>query len=713
MQQELVAVKKVNFDTAYREDGSPTWLCDRGHKLWTQKLDRIVKGAMSASDYDTLAALCNAEVEMADANAAVRANGSTFVSTTGRMEISPWARNLHYWTRQHDRMLVKCKFLRMKQNQAPPPKQDNPFTDLLVIDDALVNDTTFESEFVDKSDKYMRDVLVGKIPACQEIKWACERHLKDLDNKKLDYRFSAYKAHRVCAFISKLPHVKGKWAKQKDNRLIVLQPWQCWIVCMIFGWVHKATGLRRFTEVYLEICRKNGKSVLAAAIGLYMLVADGEAGAEVYSGATTEKQAWEVFRPARLMMLGTPELIEAAGVDVLAKELSVDGDGSRFETMIGKPGDGASPSCAIIDEYHEHDAPDQVDTMKTGMLAREQPLLLQITTAGYNLAGPCYETRLKCVKVLEGALKEERMFIAIYSIDLPNENQQKKGDEWSDPKVLAKANPNLGVSVDLDFLLAAQRSAVLTISEQTRFKTKHLNVWCAARNAWISLQQWQEAAMPNLKMEQMKGDQCWFIFDLASKLDIAAYIVLFMRIIDDLRHYYCFGKYYLPEEQAETPSKNQLMYQKWHKQGILTLTNGATTDFERIRDDIIADALVYDPEEVVYDPFNATHMSQLLMGEGLELVEFVQKPQNFAVPMDEVQAALKDKRFHHDGNEAMTWMISNVTVRPAKKGLFWPTKEAPESKIDGPVAMIMGVARASGVEGADEYANALARPVTA
>jgi phage terminase large subunit-like protein len=330
------------------------------------------------------------------------------------------------------------------------------------------------------------------------------------------------------------------------------------------------------------------------------------------------------------------------------------------------------------------------------MLAREQPLMINITTAGFNLAGPCYEHRTKALQVLNGALENERLFAVIYTIDVVPEDstENKKGDDWAHPDALVKANPNLGVSVDKEFLLASQRSAVLNVSEQTKFKTKHLNVWCAARAAWVSLQQWQLAGDSQLEPEELRGSSCWFMFDLASKIDIAAFMILFRRRIAAMNHYYIFGKYYLPEDAIHEPSKNQLMYQKWHRQGLLTLTDGATTDFERIRDDILADAKIYQPLEIVYDPFNATHMSQLLMNEGLNLVEFTQKPQNFAVPMDEVQAALKDGRMHHDGNEMLTWMMSNVTVRPAKKGLFWPTKESPELKIDGPVAMIMGIARA-------------------
>lgn len=668
----------------------PEHLDDRAKAMWIRLRDELAHGHIPTQvDAELLGSLAEAKVQLEDTLALQRKRKLPKGLTAAGV-----LRQKRYWFDQIRLITNKCKFLRAKTNVAQEAPPENPFTEVIRIDVERIDEEMI-SEFVDKANEYARRVVEGEIPACEEIIFACRRHIKDLERARtpsMDYKFSIYLADRACRFISMLPHVKGKWAKHKE--LIRLEPWQCFIVCSLFGWVHKLTNLRRFNEAYLEICRKNGKSVLAAAIGVLMFCADGEHGAEVYSGATTEKQAWEVFRPARLMLMKCPELLEAAGITVQAKQIIIERDGSRFEPLIGKPGDGASPSCAVADEFHEHDTPDLVDTMTTGMLAREQPLMLKITTAGYNLAGPCYEHRTKAKQVLEGLLENERLFVIIYTIDLPNENTGKKGDDWAEEAALQKANPNLGISVEKDFLIPSQRSAVLNVSEQTKFKTKHLNIWCAARAAWISLQQWFVAGDAQLTQDELKGCSNWFSFDLASKSDIAAYMKLFRRRINGVNHYYVFGRYYLPEDQLTTPSKNQFMYQKWHAQQLLTITDGATTDFERIRDDIIADAKIYNPNEIVYDPFNATYMSQLLMNEGLNLVEFAQKPANFAVPMDEVQSALKDSRFHHDANEMLAWMIANVTVKPAKKDLFWPTKETPDAKIDGPVAMIMTIARA-------------------
>lgn len=237
--------------------------------------------------------------------------------------------------------------------------------------------------------QYAADIVKGRIPAGKPIRLQCQRFLDELKTQKakdFPFRFDETKASRVCRFIELLPHSKGKWARAKET--IRLEPWQVWILACTFGWLRKRDGLRRFRVLFVIVPRKNGKSALAAGIGLYMLCADGEFGAEVYSGATTETQAREVFRPAQLMAKRTPALLTRFGVDVLARAIVRYDDASKFETIIGDPGDGQSPSCAIHDEYHEHPDDRQVNTMRTGMGAREQPLQVLITTAGDNLAGP-------------------------------------------------------------------------------------------------------------------------------------------------------------------------------------------------------------------------------------------------------------------------------------------------------------------------------------
>lgn len=536
------------------------------------------------------------------------------------------------------------------------------------------------------------------------VKKAAKRHLDDLERserKDYSYRFDADKGARACRFIECLPHTKGTWAAKHEK--LRLQPWQCFLVVVLFGWLRKANGKRRFRAAYFEIPRKNGKSILGAGIGLYMLLADNEFGAEVYSGATSEKQAWEVFKPAKLMLERTPDLCAALGAEVCAKVLIKASNGSKFEPVIGNPGDGPSPSCAIVDEYHEHQTPALYDSMETGMGAREQPLMLVITTAGYNIAGPCHEKHDELAKVLDGVVENDELFGVMFGID--------PSDDWADPRSLIKANPNYGVSVDAEFLLSQQRQAMANTVQQNRFKTKHLNVWCSVLSGWMNMQQWAMAADPLLDEDELAGEDCYFALDLASKSDLCSEQRLYRKTSHGKTHFYLFGRYWLPEAAIEEPGPNHAHYVKWRDKGLLTQTDGATVDFELITEQVIDDCKRINPLEVVFDPFNATQMAQALMAENIEVVEFVQNPQNFAVPMDELMTAVKDGRFHHDGNEMTAWCFSNVVARPTKKGLFAPMKAKPHQKIDGGVAAFMCMARACAGNTQDDLTDFLANPI--
>lgn len=549
--------------------------------------------------------------------------------------------------------------------------------------------------------RYALDVVSGKVPAGGWVRKSAQRHLDDLKRPKpWPYEFVADKGARVCRFIELLPHTKGRWAAKKES--VRLEPWQCFLVVVLFGWLRKNNGKRRFRTAYWEIPRKNGKSLLAAGIGCYMLAADGEFGAEVYSGATTEKQAWEVFKPAKLMMQRSEAIRARLGVEVNAKTLTRSADASKFEPIIGNPGDGASPSCAIVDEYHEHDTPALYDTMETGMGAREQPLMLVITTAGTNIAGPCHEKHDEVCKVLDGVIENDELMGCVFGIDAE--------DDWADPKVLIKANPNYGVSVDADFLLAQQRQAMQNPIQQAKFKTKHLNVWTSVLSGVMNMQQWTLCGDPMLDEDELAGCDCWIALDLASKSDLCSEQRLYRRDSHGKAHYYLFGRYWLPEEAIAEPGPNHAHYLKWVNQGILTQTDGATVDFEMITEQVIEDCKKLNPIEAIFDPFNAVQMMQSVMREGIEAVEFIQTPQNFAVPLDELTTAVKDNRFHHDGNPMTSWCMSNMVARPAKKGLVSPVKQKPHQKIDGAIAAVMALSRAAVTEG-DDLSSFLRDPI--
>lgn len=553
---------------------------------------------------------------------------------------------------------------------------------------------------VNSANKYARDVVTGKIPACDYVRRACKLHLNDLAASKkrgFKWRFDKDAAERVCEFIELLPHAKGKWAAQRE--LIELQPWQQFIFCCVFGWVSKRTSLRRYREVYIEVPRKNGKSVLAAGVGLYMLCLDGEYGAEVYCGATTERQAWEVFRPARQMVRRTPQLIEAFGIQVSAKNLSVVEDESKFEPLIGDPGDGQSPSCALVDEYHEHPSPALYETMLTGMGAREQPLMFAITTAGFNIAGPCYVQRAQVVDKLTGTVPNDELFGIIYTIDAD--------DDWKDPKVLRKANPNFGISVGAEYLEKRQADAVRYPSRQNAFKTKHLNIWVSAKQAWLNLADWEACGDSALTLESLRGQPCWLGVDLASKSDIAAVALVFRdkietaagRLVD---RWTVFCRSYLPEGAIERADANQSAYQTWANADQLIISDGEEMDFDLIRDDIAELAEQFDVQEIAYDKWRATQLAHQLLKDGANVIEVGGGIATMNMPMRELEAALLSRRFRHGNDPVLTWMAGNVVTRPYK-GCLTPMKadegKTDLRKIDGMVAILMAISRALMADG--------------
>lgn len=529
---------------------------------------------------------------------------------------------------------------------------------------------------------YVRDVLGGKIAVCKWVRLACERQRRDLQAAKtaaFGYYFDPIAAEKICDFVRRLRHVKGKWAGQT----IQLEPWQCFILTTIFGWRRKSDGARRFRQAYLEIPRKNGKSIFAAGIGLYMLVADNEAGAEVYSGATSEHQAWEVFRPAKMMATSTPGFREHFRVSISAGTISVPANGSRFQTLIGNPGDGASPHCAIHDEFHEHKTPEQSDTMKTGMGARMQPLQLYITTAGSNLAGPCYDKRKEICKVLESILHFEDVFGIIYTID--------DDDDWTDLRAWRKANPNFGISVFEDFMAARRLEGIQIASRANEILRKHLNVWTNASTAWMNMVEWRACADAP-PIEEFSGEVCTQGVDLSTKIDIASRARLFTKLIDGVVHYYAYVDHYLPEKALED-SPNKAAYEGWSKTGRLHVTPGGATDIDQIEEDIEAVVKQFEAGDIGYDPFQAQQMANHLNDKGFAMVEVRPTVLNFSEPMKELEALVKTGRFHHDGDPVLEWMVSNVVAHYDKKDNIYPNKERPENKIDGVIAVLMALAR--------------------
>jgi phage terminase large subunit-like protein len=557
--------------------------------------------------------------------------------------------------------------------------------------------------FADRATQYARAVVAGEIPACKWHRLACARHLKDLDRvggEGFPYVFNpeltdadgiTYQpAERVCKFAQLMPHIKGDWAGRGE--LIKLEEWEVFILASIFGWVHAVTFKRRFRVADLFVPRKNSKSTLAAVIGNFMLAVDGEFGAEVYSGATSQDQAMEVFRPALLMARATPIFRQKYGVLANASNLSVTEKNAKFEPVIGKPGDGASPSCAIVDEYHEHKTSELYDTMQTGMGARSQPLMLVITTAGSDISGPCYLHQAELQKILEGVIENDQRFGIVFGID--------EGDDWTSEGALIKANPNFGVSVDADFLKAQQRDALADPRKQNTFKTKHLNVWVAAASPWLNLYHLQQAGDATLALEQFKGEECVVGLDLASKQDIASLVWEFRRQIAGEDHYYLITRNYVP--QAAVDKEENAHYRGWVNSGHLIVTPGNMIDLSQIEEDIFTSAELVVIREIAKDPWGGQQMGANLANQGLEVIDIPQQVRYLSEPMKEIQALVDAGRFHHDDNPCTVWQFSNVEVAPDRNENIFPRKLRAANKIDAAVATIIATSRAMVVSSAEQ-----------
>jgi len=578
-------------------------------------------------------------------------------------------------------MTTAAKTPRAKKAPSTPPVSSATSTKLAEVP------VTFSATLA----AYVAAVTSGQIAACKWVRLACKRHLRDLERAKTDsfpYRFEPSLVERVCKFATNMRHTKGKWSGQK----ITLEPWQVFILGCIFGWVKKKDGMRRFREVLAVIPRKNGKSLLAAIIGHYMLNADGEMGAEVYSGATSLDQAMEVFRPAWLMVDNDPAFKRHFGLDLGGTSKNPGpiyrlSDGSRFAPVIGKPGDGASPSCGIVDEYHEHKSPDLRDTLVTGMGARAQPLLLTVTTAGVDISVPCYADQKDLEKVLEGTLEKETLFGIIFSSD--------EEDDWTDFNCWVKANPNFGISIFEDFLRDRHQEAMTTPARKNVLLTKHLNQWQNAGCAWMDMIKWAGCEDKSLDISQFAGQDCWLGMDLANRIDIAALRIIF-------RHkegFAGFGFYYLPEDTIQR--KENSHYQGWLAQDWITQTDGAVTDFGRIKQDIKTLCEKFNVRELAYDPKEANYFVLDLQGEPwamFDCVEMNQGPALMSEPMKAYEGHVYAKTYTHNGDPVQTWMMSNVVKKQGRGGgpikTYYPTKERNEAKIDGPVAEIMALSRA-------------------
>ncbi len=544
-----------------------------------------------------------------------------------------------------------------------------------------------------KALQYARDVVEGRIVACKWIILACQRFLDDLTRD--DLTFNGEKVTDVCEFVERMPHVKGRWASA--GLLLTMEPWQCFILANVFGWYvvdeDAVVGVsRRFRTVYLELARKNAKSTMTSPVGLYVGFAENEAGAEVYSGATARDQARIVFDIANDMARRTPKFLAAFGVESRAHNINSVDSGSKFEPVSSdvKTLDGKNPHMGIIDEYHAHPDAGVFDALRTGMGARENPLMWVITTAGSNLGGPCYRANGYAKKVLDGTVEDDSYFAVVYTIDQPDVlDAEDKGDEWDDPSCWIKANPNLGVSVfERDLRLLCEEAKEDPIKQAT-FLTKRLNVWVGASQAWMNMVSWSTCGEA-FDIADFAGEKCWMGLDLGAESDVSALAVLFERPGEQ---FYYLGRYFLPGDNVrEKARRTHEKYIGWAAAGLFTLTEGNITDQEYIKQEILRLADSYEIVKLGFDSHDANFLMTQLGQEGVNVVKIPQNVAHFSGPMERMGDWVRARKFHHGSDPILTWMMSNVVAKRDVNNNMFPRKERYENKIDGPVAIFTALA---------------------
>ncbi len=552
------------------------------------------------------------------------------------------------------------------------------------------------------ADKYIRDVVGGKIVVCKWVRLCVERHLRDLDDvkcgRRTDIRFDRKAAGRVIDFFKFLRHFKGEWA----GEMFVLQPWQQFILWVVFGWKIKVEGfwVRRFRTVYLEEGRKNGKSTMLAGVGLYLFLADDEPGAEIFTVATKRDQAIIVHNAATNMVKASPSLRKK--ITVYKNNLSIALTNSKYEPLGADANtmDGLNPHAVIIDELHAHKSGEVWDIMETATGARRQPLQFAITTAGYDRESICWEQHEYVEKILKGVIEDDSYFGIIFTLD--------EGDEWDDEKCWIKANPNLGVSVKLDKMRNDCKKAQELPSRQNTFKRKHLNLWTANETKWLDSVLWDRCGAKKLNRYDLEGRKCYGGLDLASSIATASFALVFPPEKEGERFKFLF-RFWIPEDNmVERCKRDRVPYDVWCDQGWMTATPGNVIDYAHIIYAIQEDAEFFDLAEIAYDPWGSTKIMQDLQGLGFEdpienkhaarrLIRFRQGYGSLSGPSKEFEKMILSGQFEHEGNPVMRWMIDNVIIKMDPSGNIKPDKSKSRLMIDGVVAGVMALAR--GLEG--------------
>jgi phage terminase large subunit-like protein len=533
--------------------------------------------------------------------------------------------------------------------------------------------------------KYIKEVQSGKVVACEFVKLAIKRHLSDLERN--DLYFDEDAANHFLKFSSYCKYTKGQLAKDKKN--IELTPQQVFRYWCLFGW-KKNNGSRRYRRVYFEVARKNGKSEEAAIVSLYLTVFDKEEGAEVYCAATTMGQARMVHDAAMVMARklknDSPQidgLVRLTGGGRTGGNISVLETNSKCEPLPANDDklDGLNPHGGIIDEYHAHKTSHLLEVIQTGMGSREQPMLFIITTAGFEKQFPCYsEERKLAVEVLKGVKIDDSLFTVIFTLD--------EGDDWKDPKVWIKSNPNIGITPTFEYMHEqCDQAKNKGVSKEVQFKTKNLNVWTDSSMAFISDDNWKKCGT---ELPDLKGRTCYGGLDLASVSDMNAFVLIFPPIEED-EPTWVLPFFWIPKATIER--KNEIgNFKQWQRDGFIREAGEEVIDQAVIIRDIIKIAQDYKLKTFAFDRFMAYNgIIQSLTDAGLEGFEFGQGFRSMSQPTKDLEGMVLSKKLAHGNNPVLRWQVGNVELAIDPADNVKMDKKKSREKIDGMVALVQAI----------------------
>ena len=490
------------------------------------------------------------------------------------------------------------------------------------------------------------------------------------------------KADRAVTFINNLSHTKGKWAGKRFDLL----PWQEQIVRDLFGIV-KEDGNRQFLTAYIEIPKKNGKSELAAAIALYLLYADNEASAEVYGAACDRNQASIVFDVAKQMVQMSRPLEKRSKIMGATKRIVNYSNAGFYQVLSAETGTkhGLNVSGLVFDEIHAQPNRHLYDVLTKGSGdAREQPLFFIITTAGTDRNSICYELHTKALDILNGRKKDTSFYPVVYGLS--------DEDDWNDEANWRRANPSLGHTIGIDRVREAYQQALDNPAEENVFKQLRLNMWTSSSVAWIPEHVYAKGNDP-IQYESLKGRSCYAGLDLSSTSDITALVLVFPPRFEE-ENYIVLPYFWLPEDTLELRCRrDHVLYDIWERQGYIKTTEGNVVHYGFIEKFIEELSEIYHIKEIAYDRWNATQMVQNLEGMGLTLVPFGQGYKDMSPPSKELNKLMMEGKIQHGGHPVLKWMGQNVVMRQDPAGNIKPDKEKSVEKIDGIVALIMGLDR--------------------